>query len=436
MTGNQGQGGRRGTEEFASQIDEQSHSFRVRTSIYTDPGIFDAEMQRIFEDCWVYVAHESEVAQPGDYVTATVGRQPVVVSRGHDGRIRAFRNACRHRGNAICREGRGNVSDFTCRYHGWVFATDGNLIAVPDSDAYPDSFERERDRFALLQARLSIYRGLIFVNLGRGGASLEDYLGGVRHYVDLWADLAPVGTIRLSRPHAYRFPGNWKFQVENGVDNYHPRFVHQSAFNTFRHYNLGRYSANAPKRDEPNRTLGFEHGHCVLERPGLWSVYDTGQYDRYFGALVERHGRERAQEIFCIRHVHIFPNVCLMDANIRVIQPLSVDATSVYSYFTAFDGVTQDINDARLADVQRRLGSVGFVNSDDVEIFGGNQTGIGALDSIVLDRGMNREIVHANGMREGTGTDETPQRALYRGWLQAMEGTLNAAPQRAATIVA
>ena len=418
----------RATDDFASMVDEGPSSFRLRTSIYTDPRVFDAEMKRVFENSWVYVGHESEVAERGDFVTSTVGRQPVIVSRGHDGAIRVFLNACRHRGNALCREGQGNVKDFTCRYHGWVFATDGRLVAVPESDAYPEAFERARDQFGLLQARASLYRGLIFVNLGRTSESLEDYLGEVKRYIDLWADMSPVETIRLSRPHAYKFPGNWKFQVENGVDNYHPRFVHQSAFNTFRHYSLGRYASKSSNTDEPNRTLGFDRGHCVLERPGLWSVYTAEQYDRYFGALVARHGRQRAEEIFCIRHIHIFPNVCLMDANIRVMQPLSVDATSVYSYFTAFDGVTQDINDARLADVQRRLGSVGFINSDDVEIFGGNQTGIRALDSIVLERGMHREIVHPNGMREGGPTDETPQRAIYRGWLQSMAGVEKAAP--------
>jgi phenylpropionate dioxygenase-like ring-hydroxylating dioxygenase large terminal subunit len=420
--------------DFAPLVDEGQHRFRVRTSIYTDPRVFDAEMQRVFETNWVYVGHESEVAQPGDFVTSTVGRQPVIVSRGYDAAIRVFLNACRHRGNALCREGRGNVKDFTCRYHGWVFATDGRLVAIPESDAYPETFERERDQFGLLQARTSVYRGLIFVNLVHGGGSLEDYLGEVKRYIDLWADMSPVGTIRVSRPHAYRFPGNWKFQVENGVDNYHPRFVHQSAFNTFRHYGLGRYASKSSNTDEPNRTLGFERGHCVLERPGLWSVYSAEQYDRYFGALIARHGLERAQEIFCIRHIHIFPNVCLMDANIRVMQPLGVDATSVYSYFTAFDGVTQDINDARLADVQRRLGSVGFVNTDDVEIFGGNQTGIRALDSIVLERGMHREIVHPNGMREGGATDETPQRALYRGWMRSMADAGRARPCGAAVV--
>lgn len=424
MTDQKSRDGRR-DPDFAALVEERALTFRVRTPIYTDPDIFDAEMHNVFERCWVYVGHESEVASAGDFVTATVGRQPVVVSRGHDGAVRVFLNACRHRGNALCREGRGNAADFTCRYHGWVFATDGKLIAIPDADAYPDAFDRSR--LGLIEARSAVYRGLIFANLSGDAETLEDYLGAVRRYVDLWADMAPEGTLRVARPHAYRFPGNWKFQVENGVDNYHPRFVHQSAFSTFRHFSLGRYAANAPKRNEPNRTLGFERGHSVLERPGLWSVYDERQYEAYFGALVARHGRERAQEIFCIRHVHIFPNVCLMDANIRVMHPVRVDLTNVYSYFTAYDGVGQDINDSRLSDVQRRLGSVGFVNSDDVEIFGGNQTGIAALPEVVLDRGMKREVVEADGMRVGDGTDETPQRALYRGWRRAMAGGSHAA---------
>jgi benzoate/toluate 1,2-dioxygenase alpha subunit len=411
-------------------VEEGPDSFRVDPRVYDDPEIFASEMAQIFERSWVYVGHESEIPEAGDYRTSTIGLQPVILSRGSDRAVRVFLNVCRHRGNALCREAGGRSATFTCRYHGWVYGNDGALITVPDVEAYPEAFLREMPRLGLLQARAASYRGLVFANLCKDAMPLADYLGAVRPYIDLWADLSPAGSARVCAPHSYTYRGNWKFQVENGVDMYHPPFVHQSAFATFRRIGLQRYQRNRPQIDsEATLTFGFERGHCILQRPGLYSVYTPAQYERYCDALAVRYGRERASEIMAIRHIHVFPNVCLMDANIRVIQPVCVDSTNVMSYFTKLDGVEDDINEARLADVQRRLGTVGLVGSDDVEIFAGNQTGIRAkaLDRVILDRGIHREIVHPNGMREGGPTDETPQRAIYRGWLQSMRGAEAAA---------
>jgi phenylpropionate dioxygenase-like ring-hydroxylating dioxygenase large terminal subunit len=416
---------------FAAMVEETADSFRLDPRVYDDPEVFAAEMRQIFERNWVYVGHESEVAEPGDYRTSTIGLQPVIVGRGSDGQLRVFLNACRHRGHALCREAGGRTGSFTCRYHGWVYGNDGALVTVPDVDAYPERFLAEMPQLGLHQTRVATYRGLIFANLRQDAESLEAYLGAVRPYIDLWADLSPAGSVRVSTPHSYTYRGNWKFQVENGVDMYHPPFVHQSAFATFRRIGLQRYQTNRPPHEgDATLTFGFERGHSILQRPGLYSVYSGEQYERYSNALAARHGQDRMRDITAIRHIHIFPNVCLMDANIRVIQPLAVDATNVLSYFTMLDGVSDDINEARLEDVQRRLGTVGFVGSDDVEIFAGLQTGIRArgLDRIILDRGIHNEIVNANGMREGGATDETPQRAIYRGWLRAMVVTEAEAP--------
>jgi benzoate/toluate 1,2-dioxygenase subunit alpha len=421
-------------ERFLRMIEETPHSFRIDPRIYDDPTVFEAEMNWIYGQNWVYVAHESEVPEAGSYRSSTIGLQPVIVSRGQDAQLRVFLNVCRHRGNVLCREEGGKSNSFTCRYHGWVYGNDGALIVVPDAEAYPTSFQQERARLGLLQARVASYRGLIFANLRQDGETLEEYLGPVKSLIDLWADLSPAGTLHVGNPHSYTYRGNWKFQVENGVDMYHPPFVHQSAFSTFRRSGHARYQAGVqqPTSNAETVTYGCDRGHSVLQRPGLYSVYTREQFSSYCDLLAARYGQERAQQIAVIRHVHIFPNVCLMDANIRVIQPVSVDRTNVHSYFTMLDGVTDDINAARLDDLQRRLGTVGLVGTDDVEIFAGNQTGIQArgLDRLILDRGIDREAVLADGMRKGGSTDETPQRAIYRGWLGAMRcGGAAAQPQ-------
>lgn len=413
---------------FARMIEETPDSFRVDPRVYDDPAIFEGEMDSIFARNWVYVGHESEVPDAGSYITAAIGLQPVIVARGQDMRVRVFLNVCRHRGNTLCREAAGKTDAFVCRYHAWTFTTEGELHAVPGPASYSEKFHKEKSRLGLLQARVSIYRGLVFANLQGDGESLEQYLGETKPFIDLWADLSPVGTARVGKPHAYSYRGNWKFQVENGVDFYHPPFVHRSGFAAFRNSGLARYQSEQKRRaknEEEAVTYGFDRGHAILQRPGLYSVYSAKQYEQYCDTLAERFGRDRARDIAAIRHIHIFPNVCLMDANIRVIQPVSVDATNVLSFFTALDGVPDDVNIARLDDVQRRLGTVGLVGTDDLDIFSGNQSGIRAkgFDQVILDRGITSEIIHPNGMRQGGPTDETPQRAIYRGWLGAMAGS-------------
>src|SRR6185503_15970881 len=123
---------------------------------------------------------------------------------------------------------------------------------------------RDKDKFGLLAARCGIYRGLIFANLGARGEPLEDYLGEAKRFIDLWADLSPTGSLRVRPPHSYQYRGNWKFQVENSVDLYHPPFVHRSGFAAF-----GRMaSMRATQTEAGPVTYGFDQGHSVLQRPG------------------------------------------------------------------------------------------------------------------------------------------------------------------------
>jgi len=103
--------------DYSHLITETETDFSVHQSVYNDPEIFAAEMQRLFENNWCYVAHESEIEKPGDFRTAAIGRIPVIVSRGDDGKVYVNVNACRHRGTLVCREERGNTRFFVCPYH-------------------------------------------------------------------------------------------------------------------------------------------------------------------------------------------------------------------------------------------------------------------------------------------------------------------------------
>src|SRR3984893_12204153 len=101
---------------------------RVHRTAYTDQAIFEQEMTHIFEKIWVYCGHESQVSKPGDYHALQIGRQPLIMVRGQDGRIHVLYNRCPHRGVQLCGYRSGNTgASFVCSYHAWTFHLDGKI---------------------------------------------------------------------------------------------------------------------------------------------------------------------------------------------------------------------------------------------------------------------------------------------------------------------
>src|SRR4051794_19367620 len=148
---------------------------RIHGRLYNDPDLFQREMNEIWHKVWVYLGHESEVPQNGDYIRRQVGLQPVLVMRSSDGAIRAFFNRCRHRANLVCHHEQGNARVLRCPYHGWTYSNQGDLLAPTFDDAYDSSLRKED--FGLIPVpRLGSYRGLIFGSLSAEGISLDEHL--------------------------------------------------------------------------------------------------------------------------------------------------------------------------------------------------------------------------------------------------------------------
>ena len=114
---------------------------RVHRRVYADPEIFALELERIFARAWIYVGHESQAREPGDYLRTRIGRRPMVMVRHEDGSIRVIHNQCAHRGAMVVAKDSGNARQFECCYHGWTYATDGRLIHVPLRHGYPAHFD-------------------------------------------------------------------------------------------------------------------------------------------------------------------------------------------------------------------------------------------------------------------------------------------------------
>ena len=185
----------------------------------------------VFGSAWIYVGYESQVRNPGDYFCTQVGRKPIVVVRGPDGALHVLHNQCAHRGAMVVALDKGRTDEFQCCYHGWTYHLDGRLKAVPLQHGYPSGFDPKSPSMAMLRmARVSSYRGFIFVNQSTDGTSLEDWLGYMTTSLDDMVDRAPDGEIEVAGgvfKHTYN--GNWKLYLENLLDAAHPWFTHRSS---------------------------------------------------------------------------------------------------------------------------------------------------------------------------------------------------------------
>jgi phenylpropionate dioxygenase-like ring-hydroxylating dioxygenase large terminal subunit len=405
---------------------DDDRDFRIHTRLYTDASLFEVEMQSVFERTWNYVGHESEVPDPGNYKTTTIGTQPIIVSRHEDGRLYVLLNRCRHRGAVVCRVDSGHSNFFRCPYHNWVYRNDGALVGMSQASGYPEDFDKSSHGLQPVP-RVGSYRGLVFANMAEDGSTLDDHLAPVKRYIDAWLDRSPVGDIEMvPPPHRYPYAGNWKWQAENGADGYHGNYVHQSWQKVLER------AEEAPVREikryrEGGCTRGMSNGHGLLERPGglnpgaSWTGRMMKMFPEYAEALNSKFSEREIDDISARRNIFVFPNIYLFDTHIRVIRPVSVDYTEVTLNVYALKGVPDELNEGRYRAHERFYGPSGFGSPDDIEIFVSCQTGLRAtgMDWVLLNRGQHREKTE-NGERIGHSTDETPTRSIYREWKRLM----------------
>jgi phenylpropionate dioxygenase-like ring-hydroxylating dioxygenase large terminal subunit len=433
-----------------ANLEDLVQDSRVNRRIYLEPGIFELEMERIFERNWVFVGHESEVAEPGDYKTIRIGTQPAILTRDEDGKIHVLMNRCMHRAATICQEQRGNSSYFRCWYHGWTYNNKGDLIGMPYAGGYGRDFDRRK--FALIKAaRVEQYRGLVFASLGADVEPLADYLASAKYYIDLFMDLSPEGAVDARcGMHKYGYDGNWKFQMENGVDGYHANFVHQSFFEV-QGKKLGRRVMKLFTENSAFESKELGNGHSILDmapkrrtsdrpvRNLLRGASSQEATDAYMKGLIDRFGEARTAEILAASNVNIaiFPNLLIIGIQLRNVMPINPERTDVHLTPTTLKGVPEEINVARLRAHEAFYGPAGGGAPDDVEMFNRCAEGlhVKGAEWLELSRGLEREHSGADGLSAAHITDEVPQRTFYRRWKTLMCGAAAAASPRPLSIV-
>lgn len=352
---------------------------RVNRGIFTDDEIFELEMKHIFEGNWVYLAHETQIPEIGDYFTTYIGRQPVVITRDKDGGLNCLINACAHRGAMLCRRKTDNRTTFTCPFHGWTFRNSGELLKVKDgrNGGYPEQFNTEGSHDLTKVARFEKYRGFLFGSLNPDVKPLEEHLGDTRTVIDSIVDQSPDGLEVLKGATTYTYDGNWKLQAENGADGYHVTSVHWNYAAT-----TARRKSGESKNDTKAMDAGgwgkvsggfysFPHGHLLLwqewtnpEDRSLWN-----QRER----LVEQFGDTMANFMTNIsRNLCLYPNVYLMDqfsSQIRHIRPISADMTEVTTFCIAPKGEPAEARAHRIRQYEDFFNATGMATPDDLEEF-------------------------------------------------------------------
>ena len=397
---------------------------RIHASLYTDPRIFDDEMERIFRRGWVFVGHDSEIPGAGDFVTRRMGTEPVIMVRGTDGAVAVLVNRCMHRGTMVCPADRGHARTFTCPYHGWTYDVSGALLGVP----YPGGYTAfDKSTHGLARApRVSSYRGFVFASLSPTGIPLSEHLGSATKLFDRSCDLSPAGAVELTAGWVkHHCAANWKALPENDSDGYHLGFVHRALFSTVRtQYQrvVGEEKAiKAVVRDWGN-------GHMEIDwSPGYQGPFEwlggaSGSAVTEFVAALERRGGTdlaRRRILEGPAHALIFPNLFLGETNIAIVEPLGVEEC-VHWHTPMFLKGVPEFNSRLLRMAEAGMGPASFLMPEDLTVVARNQLGLHARTVAWLGRGLNRERVDAEGRTVSHVTDETTNRALWRHYRTVM----------------
>jgi len=385
--------------ENSGAISNLFQGYRVHRDVYISQDVFRMEMKHLFRNAWIFVGHDSQTANSGDYFATQVGDQPVVQVRHSDGEIYVLLNRCAHKGTKIVIDRAGNTGKFfRCPYHAWSFKTNGDLLAVPLAKGYQNTSFDKKDPSNNLSSVGAVknYRGFIFCRLAGEGVSFEDYFGDSLSSLDNMVDRSPEGRLEVvGPPLRYLHHCNWKMLVENQTDTCHPMVAHESSAGTAKRLweELDKPD-NAPLppameiiapfmspyeffEDMGIRTWPNGHGHTGVHH----SIHsDYSAIPGYMESLSNSYGEDKAKAILDeSRHNTVyFPNIMIKGPiqQLRAFIPLAADKTIVESYIYRLVGAPEELT-ARTAMYNRMINApTSIVGHDDLEMYERAQEGL------------------------------------------------------------
>jgi len=415
----------------------------VHRDVYLSPALFDLEMERLWRSAWVYIGHDSQVPNAGDFLSVNIARQPLLLLRGSDGVLRVLLNRCAHKGSRLVGASSGNCGRLLrCSYHGWTYTLDGTLRTVPIKSGYADTrfAESEAAKGLTNIEHVANYRGFVFIRLSRSGASFEEYFGDSLSSIDNLADRSPVGRLEVAgAPLRYLHNSNWKMFIENLNDTMHPMVAHESSAGTARQLWKDQ-PADAPKPMVIEQFLHFVSNYEFFDKMGV-KIYDNGHsytgvnfsihssysaIPEYAAQMAAAYGAERAQAILGeSRHNTVYyPSLTVKGAiqTIRVVRPIAVDRTLIESFTLRLVGAPTALL-ARSATYNRVINSpTSVVGHDDLYCYRAIQEGLAADGNewVSLHRNYSEREKESGLPGIHNGTSEASMRGQFRAWLAAM----------------
>ena len=340
----------------------------VSRRIFVEPEIYRKELENIFARCWLFLCHESQIPNLGDFLTTQMGQDPVLVTRDGGGKINAFLNICRHVGTRLCRADDGNATSFTCSFHGWVYNNEGKLIKAPSLGDSLDA-QRKMEKWALVPvAQVDSYKGLIFATFDADAPSLSEYLGEMTWYLDNFFDRREGGVEVVGGMHRWLVSCNWKFPSESfGGDNYHTFWTHLSAIK------IGFGAGVAPVSSGGGSVVSSLEGHgfqtigpADVKDPPLPEIL---AYEESIRAEVEQRLGPRRALLNPIVGT-IFPNFSVLRATshtFRVWQPRGPEQIEIQACVFVDKAAPDHVKEATRQGSMRSFGPAGTFEQDDMD---------------------------------------------------------------------
>ena len=330
-------------DDILASYDERApleHARTIPASWYTHDGVAYLERERVFGRTWQVVARTDQVKRPGQFVTAVLAGEPLLIVRGSDGQLRAFYNVCRHHAAAVATCEHGTAQLFRCPYHGWSYGLDGSLKGAPEFEGVCD-FDRSQN--GLVPLKVEVWEQFVFANLDPDSAPLAEFLGGLANRV------APLNlaSLHFFERRTFTLNCNWKVFVDNYLDGgYHVPHLHKGLNSVL---------------DYRQYTIECEDRYCLQSSPMVASDEDAN-------VAATRTG-ERAWYFWQYPNFMINLYRGYMDTNL--VLPHGIDRCKVI-----FDFYFDDVSDAA-AERNRQSISVGErVNDEDVAICEAVQRGL------------------------------------------------------------
>ena len=387
------------TDALNARINALIRPQQVHRDVYTSPEVYRLEMRHLFPNAWVYIGHDSQTPNKGDYTTAQIGDQPLLMVRHTDNEIHVLYNRCPHKGTKIVIDRAGNTGKFfRCPYHAWSFKTDGCLLAIPLKKGYEGTGLEDTEAAKGLApvGAMKNYRGFVFARLAPEGISFEDFFGDALSSLDNMVDRSPQGRLSVvGAPLRYMHKCNWKMLVENQTDTCHPMVAHESSAGTaVKIWEEMDKPEGTPKPPAMEIIAPFMSPYEFFENMGIrtWpnghghtgvhhSIHsDYSAVPGYFEAMVDTYGEDRAREILGEnRHNTVyFPNIMIKGPiqQLRNFIPMGPDKTLVESWIFRLEGAPDELT-ARTAMYNRMINApTSMVGHDDLEMYERAQEGL------------------------------------------------------------